>query len=186
MILGLLGPAGSGKSTVAEHLRKYYGAAVYSFARPLKEIARRALDFSTAQVYGSQAEKEAVDPRYGFSPRWFLQRLGTEGIRQVLGADFWVRLCLDDIAKGGARLAVIEDVRFISESDAIRAAGGAVIRLDNPGRVTNADASHASESECSRAPYDYLIGPSERGVDELLRLVDETMCWGVEYSKVSQ
>lgn len=181
-IIGLLGPAGAGKSSVAEFLEQEYGVERYSLAAPLKEIARRTLDFTEAQVYGTQAEKEAVDPRYGFSPRWFLQRLGTEGIRHVLSADVWVKLCLDRIKAGTPAVAVIEDVRFINEVDAIRfcwrsapdvSIHGEVWRLESPGReaVTTADASHASEAEWSQAPYDVLIRPKKRGLEELFALV---------------
>lgn len=79
-VIGIVGPAGSGKSSVAGYMRDAYGAKLYAFARPLKEMCRAAFDLSEAQVWGTQAEKEAIDPRYGVSARWILQRVGTDGL----------------------------------------------------------------------------------------------------------
>ncbi len=44
-----------------------------SLASPLKRIAQVTMGFSDAQLYGTQEEKEAIDPRYGMSARVFLQ-----------------------------------------------------------------------------------------------------------------
>lgn len=175
-IIALTGPAGAGKSTAAAYLAARYGAVRYSLAYPLKEIARRALDFSYPQVYGTQADKDAEDPRYGFSPRWFLQRLGTEGIRDVLGADFWVRHALERIAADAPRVATIDDCRFENEAHAIRAAGGVVIRLHPPrDEAVAAEDTHASEQQWRRLVADYNLRPETRGERELHELLDLTM-----------
>jgi len=176
-ILGLLGPAGSGKSTAAKYLAEKYTCMRYSFADPLKHVAMRTLGFTYEQCYGTQAQKEAVDPRYGFSPRWFLQKLGTEGCRGVFGDSFWTERTLDLIVRqqqaAGAHVAVIEDVRFVNEANAIHAVGGAVWRLECPDRESVADATHASEAEWSRCGYDRLISARlSPGSVELLREVD--------------
>lgn len=182
VVIGLMGPAGAGKSSVAQYLVEKYGATRYSFAEPLKTLAMRTLDFTHDQVWGTQAQKEAIDPRYGFSPRWFLQRLGTEGCRRTFGEDFWTAQTIDRIRREAPLVAVIEDARFVNEAIAIRsfqityanrlARHGYVWRLDSPNRETSADATHASEQEWLRAPYDYLIAPPARGLDLLFRLVD--------------
>lgn len=177
--IALVGPAGAGKSTAAAHLAEHYGARRYSFAAPLKEIARRALDLSEAQVYGSQADKEAPDPRYGFSPRWFLQRLGTEGVRAVLGDDFWSRATLDLIARDAPALAVIDDARFANECALVRRTGahGYVLRLHlPPGDPTSTDSgAHASEREWRDVAVDAEISPSVRGLATLYTAVDQAM-----------
>lgn len=157
MILGLMGPAGSGKSTVAKYLHDRHCALRFSFADPLKAVAAATLGFSHEQLYGTQAQKEAVDPRYNFSPRWFLQRLGTDGCRAVFGANFWCEQTLRQIARVQPPLAVIEDVRFMNEAHAIRAAGGLIWRLETPDRQSDADATHASEREWELAPFDRRI-----------------------------
>lgn len=176
VLIGLMGPAGAGKSSVAQYLVEKYGAVRYSFAEPLKTLAMRTLDLTHDQCWGTQAQKEAVDPRYGFSARWFLQRLGTEGCRRTFGEDFWTQMLVGDggkIHREAPALAVIDDARFVNEALAIKAWElGMIWRLDTPDRETSADATHASEQEWLRAPYDYLIAPPARGLDLLYKLVD--------------
>ncbi len=186
-IVGILGPKGAGKSTVSDYLVAKYGAVKYSFAGPLKEIARRTLDFTEDQVYGSQQTKETIDPRYGFSPRWFLQKLGTEGIRAVLGEDIWWERCVEQIIKDRPELAVIEDVRFVNEarglldeSELVHAVlsltdaremkhGTYVWRLEGSSETSD---EHQSEAEWSKAPYTHIVKPEKHGLIELYDEVD--------------
>ena len=153
-IIAIMGPAGSGKSTAAEYLVERYGARRYSFARPLKELVRRAFDLNEAQVYGSQADKEAIDPRYNHSPRWLLQRIGTEGGRAVFGESFWTDQALNLIRDEAPALAVIDDCRFVSEARAVLARPrGEVWRLQCASGAQSDDAgTHASEREWRDAP----------------------------------
>jgi hypothetical protein len=182
LIIGLMGPAGAGKSSVADYLVTKYGAQRYSFAKPLKDMVGRALEFSKEQLWGTQAQKEAPDERYGGkSARWFLQRIGTEGCRKTFGEDFWVKQGIAQIERDRPSVAVFDDARFITEANAIRAFGagktahntGFVWRLDSPDRETEADASHQSEREWLDCPYDYEIKPAKRGLDLLFAKVDE-------------
>lgn len=141
-IVGLLGRAGHGKSTVARWLRDDLGYEIVSLADPLKRCAQAVMGFSDQQLWGTQAEKEAIDPRYGMSARTFLQRLGTEGMRAHFGEDVHVRAMLARCREDG--LYCCDDVRFADECAAIIDAGGYVIRLvctDAP----DAASDHASE-----------------------------------------
>ena len=153
-IVAIVGPAGSGKSMISDYLAHKYGATRYSFAEPLKEIVRLAFNMTWEQVYGSQAQKEAIDPRYNVSPRWLLQHLGTEGIREVLGPNFWWQHCQDRILYEQPSLAVIDDMRFANEAEGLLALnedGTQLVHIwriesDRP-RDTTADQNHQSESE---------------------------------------
>lgn len=180
-VIAVMGPAGSGKSTVANYLVEKYGAQRYSFAGPLKEMVKRALDFTDEQVYGTQEQKEAIDPRYGHSARWFLQRIGTEGCRKTFGENFWTKQCLDGIYRQNPALAIIEDCRFVNESNAVLEwAQGFVWRLwpvddaQTLEHATNAGV-HASEEEWRSAQASLEFRPEKRGVEELLKLVDAAM-----------
>lgn len=182
-IIAVCGPAGSGKSTVANHLVEKYGAERYGFATPLKEMVKRALGFTDEQVYGTQEQKEAVDPRYNRSARWFLQRIGTEGCRAVFGEDFWTKQCIDMIYRQSPRLAVIEDMRFVNESEAVLLdprINGFVWRLHPVADARSAEhaahaGKHASEEQWRELQASLEFNPPKRGIPELLSLVDIAM-----------
>lgn len=152
LIVGLVGPAGSGKTTVARYLERRYGARSYALAEPLKLIVQRAFRLERDQLWGSQELKEKVDPRYNVSSRWLMQHIGTDGVRSVLGDDFWVRYTLEKIRRDVPALAIVEDVRFISEAAGIRPAW--LWKLSH--RATTDD-NHASETEWKDIAEDHLI-----------------------------
>lgn len=183
--IALLGPAGAGKTTVSEYLIERYDAKRYSLAGPLKQMVGSALGFTTEQMWGTQEQKEAIDPRYGHSPRWFLQKIGTEGCRATFGEDFWTKMCLEQIAREAPALAVIDDMRFVNEAELLRlfprpGFHGYVWRLRPPADAEAKDRAaaagkHASEREWAVAPADIEIAPTKRGIPELLALVDDAM-----------
>lgn len=160
LVVGLLGRAGSGKSTAAKYLEQRYGAKRYAFAAPVKELAKRLWDFSDEQLYGMQEQKEAVDPRWGISPRTAMIRLGDEA-RNVVDPFIWVNGCFNRILSDRPKIAVIEDVRYSNEVAAIRShisLKGKVVKLEYADRKSNAD----------------LDAPSERSVDEV-KVVDHVL-----------
>ncbi len=175
-IIGVLGPAGSGKTTLANYLVEKYGARRYSFAHPLKKIVRQAFDLTKEQVWGSQAEKERVDPRYNVSARWLLQRLGTEGIRNTLGVDFWWELCMQQILDDSPELAVVDDFRFANEVDGFLSLNinqdpkypiVHIWRIDSTHeRVSTADATHQSEAEWTKCSFTNLVKPEESQTED--------------------
>lgn len=180
VLIGIAGPAGSGKTTVANYLARTYGARVYALATPLKEIVRRAFSLSDEQLYGSQAVKEAIDERYNVSPRWLMQRIGTEGVRNTLGQDFWTKYTLQLIEAHRPKLAVIEDVRFWSEAEGImdyafhdnRSLPEAYIWKLQP-FWCEAKGDHQSESEFDKLPHHHVITPPQRTLKALYEEIDK-------------
>lgn len=176
IIIGLLGPAGSGKSLVAKHLETKYDAKVYTLAAPLKQLVGNAFELTKKQLYGSQEDKETVDPRYNVSPRWLFQRIGTEGFRKVFGPDFWVDQLYMKVLTDNPSLAVVDDVRFVSEAVGLKAHHAKIWQIYNNNRPTRADAAHASEAEWINAPYDTTIVNDGKDLQKLLTQVDE-LCY---------
>ena len=152
MLIGLTGAKGCGKTTGADGLCNAHGFKTYALATPLKEAAKILFQFSALQVE-DPILKETVDPRWGFTPRHALQKLGTECIRKVFREDFWIKnleVTVDPILQSGQNV-VISDVRFDNEARWILDKGGVVIRVVRPG-LQSTD-SHPSEQGVSQ----YLV-----------------------------
>lgn len=173
ILIGLTGPARSGKTTAANHLAREHGLECYAFADPLRDGIMAIFNLSPEDLDGDKKEEPIA--WLGRSPRQLMQLLGTEWGRHMISANLWIDLaeqnldCLSavfDTVPG----FVVSDVRFENEADFIRKRGGTVIHLSRP------DAAevnpHISEAGVSVHPDD-LILPNESGLQELLGMLDE-------------
>lgn len=154
IIIGFTGLAGAGKSTAARILADHAGFTVLPFAGPLKAMTRAFGLTPTEMTIFKELPLERLN---GKSPRQFMQLLGTEFGRELIGQNVWVeawrnsleidrqsfKLPLDRI---GDILACADDVRFENEAAAIRAEGGIVVRIEREGAGSATGASHASEA----------------------------------------
>ena len=150
MLVLLSGRAKSGKSSVADHLKKHYGFKEVSLAASLKAAAVSAFGFKDDQVY-TQEGKAAVDPYWAITPRLALQLMGSELFQfawpaalshagqvkaaKQLGRLFWCMRLWRDIqpmVKAGLRL-VCSDVRFEHEMEFFKLMAGrqaVAVRID--------------------------------------------------------
>lgn len=141
-IVALAGQAGSGKSTAAEYLMQNFGYQRLKFAGPLKAMCR-AIGMTDAMIEGSEKELPCSWLQ-GRSPRYFMQRLGGDFGRDLIGPEFWVGLfarAANDILREGGRV-VVDDCRYDNEAITVQSMGGVVIRLMGRGGLTS---THASE-----------------------------------------
>jgi len=150
-VIALAGKAGSGKSTAAKYLIERHGYRNGKFARALKEMTRAFLRYRGADEFTIERMvegnlKEVPSPLLnGRSPRYWMQRLGTEFGRELIDQNLWVDTEMDHIASWPK--VVFDDARFPNEVAAIRAAGGVLIEIVRPGYVApNIDAGHESEA----------------------------------------
>lgn len=139
MIIGLTGPAGSGKSTIAKAL----GFERRSFALPLKQMMvclLRHTGMPPAEIERriNGDLKEQVIPIFGKSARSMMQTLGTEWGRDQVHPDMWVKVATANLPTR----VVFDDVRFENETVAIRQTGGVIVRLSGRGGIAG---SHMSE-----------------------------------------
>ena len=96
--------------------------------------------------------------------RDLLQRLGTEGLRNGLHTNVWINALMSDYKCVPADRApngwdcdnwIITDTRFPNEAQAIKDAGGIVIRVDRPGvKPVN---PHPSETSLDDWDFDHKI-----------------------------
>lgn len=141
-IYGMVGSIGSGKDTAAKYLTSVPGWNHLSFAGPLKDAVavifgwpRDLLEGHTDQ---SRLWRDQVDtwwaPRLNiphFSPRWALQHIGTDVMRQHFHNDIWIARVEQKISvdlMSGFRV-VISDCRFPNEFALIQQLGGQLIEI---------------------------------------------------------
>lgn len=99
--------------------------------------------------------------------REFLQFFGTEICRKMY-APVWVNATINKIKNEGSLLSIVSDVRFPDEADAIKAAGGKLIKLT---RAVFSD-GHSSETSLDNyTNYDYIIDNS--GDSTLEKLIED-------------
>lgn len=163
-VVVIAGRAGSGKSTLAKWLHGTHGAHIRSSAGPLKDIARDVHDFTDAQLFGTQVEKETEDERIGMSPRRFLQLLGS-AVRTHLGHDVWTRACVESIRSShyfrDGEVFVVDDARYPNEVAMFKAMASADVRVTTVKLVKTGfvrpRSEHDSESSVDAIECDYTI-----------------------------
>lgn len=165
-IIGFSGKIGSGKTTLAQILCNEYPYTKASFADPLKHIVKYLYDLEYDQLYGNR--KEIVDTRYGVTPRYLLQYIGTNLFRNW-DKNFWVNVFERKYAN--QELLVLDDVRFENEAHIIHQMGGIVIKVVSH-RNNNISANHESEQGIKN--YDYKIY-NDQGYEELNKSLQELL-----------
>lgn len=138
MLIGLSGPAGAGKTTMATHLAEKHGFVRISLADPIRDMMRALVPDLR------DLPKERDTPLLnGHSPRMAMQTLGTEWGRDIMGEDFWCQIWRERYANLGPHRCVVDDVRYENEAAMLRGLGGKVIGIS--GRTTRVN-PHRSEA----------------------------------------
>jgi len=199
ILIGIVGKKQSGKSTLAKSLINV-GAKVYSYATPIKEFCHNVLGLTYEQCYGTDEQKNTLTkykwedlPHYskmasdqvilkvfckkdsdlpsGFmTARQVFQEFGTGMIRRMY-KNVWIDYLFNQIKKDNVNLAIIDDVRFIDEAQAVKDNGGQLVKLL---RGVTGD-NHQSESELEKIEGFNLIIPD---LDK-----DSTLTYFMDYFK---
>jgi hypothetical protein len=144
MIIGLGYKARAGKDTIADHLVEKWGFKKIAFADALKRGCMEIFGLTYEQCYGNT--KEVVDEFWEVTPRFILQKVGTECLRNVYDPDIWVKSVQKKVTNGDNW--VICDTRFINEAYAVKSWGGIVVRVDRPNsKASGGIEKHVSEIE---------------------------------------
>ncbi|MEM9783366.1 MAG: hypothetical protein AAF899_12940 [Pseudomonadota bacterium] len=179
-VLGLTGPAGSGKSTVAAAVleglpwpgvRLHVAAPVHAMLATLLKAAGMGVREIAERVHGAQ-KNAPCDALQGRSPRQAMQWLGTEWGRELVGDRLWLDLWRRRAAREirGGRLVINESVRFDNEAAVVRSLGGVVVRLT--GRRAEGVPAHDSEvGVTADLDIDNGAGLPERAARQILELV---------------
>jgi hypothetical protein len=136
MIIGICGLIGSGKDTIADQLVQNYSFKKLSFADKLKDSVASMFDWDRELLDGKTKEsrdwREQEDKFWSkemgqsITPRFVLQKFGTECMREGFYDGIWVSLTKKKILDNPAVKWVIPDVRFENEAKMIKEIGGEV------------------------------------------------------------
>lgn len=162
------------------HYNMWPYVKLYNFADPVKDLCINLFGFTYEQAYGTDEQKNQVlsNIRWEDMPRFqnmklmkkmpidskkswnwregemtareFMQFFGTDIMRKI-HPNVWANACINKINKEGSELAVVADVRFPNEVEAINKAGGKVLRLDRDVHEDN----HDSETALDMGNYDH-------------------------------
>lgn len=161
-IIAFAGTKQSGKTTCAENVLNFFTrstvakrAKIYNFADPLKrDICMNILGLSETQCYGGDMDKNATT-----DITWNNKKLTAREVMQVVGTDIfrklkhnvWADATIIKIHNEKPSLALIADCRFPNEVDAVKNAGGLVIRLTRKPY----ESDHPSETALEQDNYDW-------------------------------
>lgn len=198
MIIGISAKANSGKDLVGDYLVSKYGYKKVKFADKLKDILSICLSIPREKledheykettlpeswwvfeipntdrgvtVYPYLKYKEEYNEKFlvKVTPRWLLQRIGTDCFRCVISPDFWVNALFCSMEEGNNY--VITDVRFPNEADMVKSNGGMLIRLNRAGYIFS---NHISETalDCYDG-FDHVV-ENNGTIDELYKKIDD-------------
>jgi hypothetical protein len=186
MIIGLSGYAKSGKDTVAEMILDIQPDSnwqIKKFSGKLKQIASILTGVPADKFEDQDFKQSMLGPSWSrmvinshlnvedkkMSVREFLQRLGTDAIRDGLHPNAWVNALMADyrseevVEKLSDFISkvtppsnwIVTDCRFPNEAQAIKDKGGIIVRIDRTG-VSPVNA-HPSETSLDNWDFDYKI-----------------------------
>lgn len=139
------------------------GWEIKKWAGKLKTIGSLLTGIPVEKFEDQEFKKTQLGPQWGMTVRDFLQKLGTDGLRTGLHENTWVNALMADY-EGVYDIDtdrttwpkwVITDTRFPNEAQAIKDAGGIVIRVDRPGCKPIND--HPSETGLDNWNFDHRI-----------------------------
>ena len=178
-IIAFAGTKQSGKTTCSEAVAAYFNGSfepfnsskIYNFADPLKkDVCMNILGLTYEQCYGSDEDKNQLTNNYWqgvqLTAREVMQFVGTDIFRKMKN-NVWADATITKIRAEKSKLAIIADCRFPNEVEAVKRAGGFVIKLNR--NTHNSD--HASEialdeNNYSNQNFDLIINNQFLSIDE--------------------
>lgn len=183
MLVGITGYAQAGKDELAKSLRLRAGFWHMGMSDALLKMAL-VLDPILPYEDGTLFQFSQVVGRLGYtesknipSVRAYMQRLGTEAVRDIIGENSWVQAAerkFVPLLEEGVNVAVT-GVRFASEANMIKRYGGVIVRIEREGfGPVNA---HASD-QLDDVPCDVVVfnnGTLQDLASSAQKLITETL-----------
>lgn len=154
-VLFITGYAGSGKSYVSDYISRKYGYKQFALGDKVKELTFKLLKLFEVPI-------NSIDDLYNENKqkyRKYLQQIGTECCRGVLGNNIWCKTLFQQIRYESK--IIITDLRFMNELEYFKKQYSykfntdiKVIKVENKNIIKM---NHQSENEIDSLKYDYLI-----------------------------
>jgi hypothetical protein len=205
-LIGIHGRIGSGKDTVGniilfllhkEHLKATdlqfdpnidysygsHGFQIRKMAGKLKQIASILTGISAENFESQEFKKMQMHSCWGMTYREFLQKIGTDAMRNGLHEDTWlnafwvdykppmnVTYKVSDYSKYPKW--IITDIRFENEYNSVKEREGLMIKVERPGIETQ---SHASETGLDHiTDWDWVI-QNDGTIEDLISMVKDIL-----------
>lgn len=204
-LIGINGKIGSGKDTVGkiiQHLTSNWSDEEFvdthmldirssweikKFAGKLKQIASLLSGIPVKRFEDQEFKQKQMSEGWGMTYREFLQKLGTEAMRNGLHTNVWVNALFANYNAIGYKYKdcdykviqgkweypnwIITDMRFPNEMEAVVEKNGITIRVNRPG-ISLLD--HPSETSLDTAEFDYTI-VNDSTIEDLVIKVREIL-----------
>jgi hypothetical protein len=143
-IIGISGKKQSGKNTVAKMIADLTSLKCeeFAFADSLKQ---EVAEMCGTYLFTIEENKNLYRP--------LLQAWGIYK-RQTCGADYWIEQVVRKIQSSSCDIALVTDVRFRNELEALRILGARVVRIVTP---ELSDDQHISETELDNETFHFTI-----------------------------
>ena len=183
-VIGLIGKAGSGKSSVALRLVERFRYSEYSFAEPLKRLCAEQFgwDFDKLNdlVYKEEPIRLHPDADFETTRREILQYIGTDVFRSM-NPNHWVDLARRRLVGQPLEPGIVfSDVRFQNEIDLILELGGCIVRVVKTDGVAVAS-DHQSEILLDDYLEDWQIVAPAGNMEALYAETHRMMNWAMTY-----
>lgn len=191
MIIGVSGRIGHGKDEVAKIIQyltflethkieisyeQFEGSTlemltnwnVKKMAGKLKEVAGMLLNVAPSKFEDREFKNSLLGPEWGgMSIRTFLQKLGTDAMRNGLHEHTWANAFWVNYTE--KENWIITDIRFPNEYESVKERGGIMIHVHRP-TIARPVNEHESETALEGFHFDYHL-INDAGIEELIDIV---------------
>lgn len=182
-MIAFAGRKQSGKTSSCEYVSKIFAqeaqlnSAIYNFADPLKQMCINIFGLTYDQCYGSDESKNEYvnclwpDSGKSMTAREVMQYVGTNVFRKMQ-QNVWADATIRKIQDENLPLALIADCRFPNEVEAVKNAGGLVIKLNrNLYNSSHESETALDEDRYEQSNFDFIIDNQNMDIREKNKLI---------------
>lgn len=192
-LLLLTGRARHGKDSLAQVIRDEFGYFPIALGDAVKQFALAVdpivevpgpVNFVGAPLGAKYLRLKTIIDQIGWEDgkkipevRRLLQAIGTEGARNIIDDEIWLKL--GEVISNRHEKSVFTDIRFPNEVYFLKCRGCIAIRVTRPNFDSGVDITHGSEKYIPQLDVDYDI-VNDQGLPELRAKIKELMINEIE------